>query len=161
MAIISSDYRLSPVQPGETVRVIGTATEDNGTVHDIRYFASIHDDHSLVFPEKIIELENSFPTREKRKFEAFIEAGGDPEDFTPVYNTRAQLLKRLLRVFGRCEDFERALTMAKWLNDNVTPAQIEAATSTQVRTKVVSRVTRLLSMEADIVADKTDRVEIN
>ncbi len=161
MPIVSSTYRLGPEQPNGSVMVYEQHKDHVGVPHgrnQRRPAVADHDAELLAYKN---DLETTLlAKRERLVFIRFLEGGGLPDDFLRNHNTGAEFIKPLLGVFGRSKDAHFCLPLAVWIQANLTAGQIEAATNTNIKNKVISRATRLLTMQVDLQADYADLVEV-
>lgn len=108
-----------------------------------------------------VKEEVSLLKRERVKIQRFIEHDGNPALVSPDHLTSAQALKAMLQAFTIFGLDQRAVRFAKWLQANVSDAQIDAITNLEARAKIRSFQTRLIASETEINGHESDRVVID
>lgn len=160
MSIVLSSYRLGLEQPNDHVMVYEQHTDHIGEIYSHREYRLVSSNHDVILANHAIGLSARLLIWEKRNFERHLNNGQEPDTFSINHNSQQAMILPLIRVFASMEDAHKAIFMALWIQANLTSTQIQNVTNIAIKNKVVSRVTRLLSLKIDLEADNADIVEV-
>lgn len=162
MPITSSVVAQISSEPGGLVRVREEHTDHTGKVWTPPSYKGVRGaDHSLLLAAHAEKLLISIKRDERDALgQQLLDGVTTPETWTMVHITLAEMVRPILRAFMNMSP-DVALTLARWVDADLTDDQIEQKTSVVVRQKVRARITNILSIQVALVDDANHIVEVD
>jgi hypothetical protein len=98
--------------------------------------------------------------RERQQIERDIEDGVAVADITRAHLTSRQAIRPLIRAFMRMPSSPGSVKVAEWVRDNVSNAILDVDLSPAIRTRIRTRITDLIAIKADLIADESRQEEL-
>ena len=157
MPIVASIVAQVTSEENNQERVREEHTDHTGKVHHFRYKAVKGADHSQKLAEHAAQLIANLEEDEGDVFSYLLGLGETTQAFQHI--TKQKAARKVLLALMKSEA-KQAVRCARWLNDNFTNVQLRDMIPVEYRTLVSDRITALMNIEAELLADNAERIKL-